>query len=150
MREVAVALEVVAPRLAPERLRDLATRDRHGRHRLPAAGRVLDRSCRIRASPGGALAWLPAEVASGPAHGRSSLLVESIMAVFRSSATSVISSASLNSVSLISEVPSNSCRDTERFPAIMASIFSSTVPRQTSLCTSTLRRWPMRNARSVA
>ena len=32
----------------------------------------------------------------------------------------------------------------------MASIRSSTVPRVMNLCTSTLRRWPMRKARSVA
>ena len=34
--------------------------------------------------------------------------------------------------------------------SIISSIFSSSVPAQRNLCTCTLRRWPMRKARSVA
>ncbi len=36
------------------------------------------------------------------------------------------------------------------FCSIISSILSSSVPTHTNLCTSTLRFWPMRKARSVA
>ena len=54
------------------------------------------------------------------------------------------------SVSSTSPPPSRICRERACLDSISASIRSSTVPRQTNLCTSTLLFWPMRKARSVA
>ena len=54
------------------------------------------------------------------------------------------------SVRLTSPPPASSSSDSPCFDSIKASIFSSTVPRQTNLCTSTFLFWPMRKARSVA
>ena len=52
VREVLVSLEVGAPRLAPERLRDLLAREHDGRHRLALARRVADRARGVGAALG--------------------------------------------------------------------------------------------------
>ena len=54
-----------------------------------------------------------------------------------------------SSVSQASPVPTTAT-PTSCLRSIISSIFSSSVPTQTNLCTCTLRVWPMRKARSVA
>src|SRR5262249_41423601 len=141
----AVRLEVVAPGLAPEGLRDLAAVD-GDRLQLAAALLQLSRLReRFRAPLGDRDVLGECAVSPGPGHGR-----HSSSALERSRATVRRSSASLISVRRASADPSRSSPATAFFFCSTWSIFSSTVPRQTNLCTSTLRFWPMRKARSVA
>src|SRR5437588_369307 len=78
------------------------------------------------------------------------MLHTSAWALFRSRATSLSKSSSFISVSKRSAPPSSKSFDSCCFDSISLSIFSSTVPRQTNLCTKTFLVWPMRKARSVA
>ena len=64
--------------------------------------------------------------------------------------TRSISASSDSSVRLTSASPARMSSASFRFSAIISSMRSSTVPVVMNLCTSTLRRWPMRKARSVA
>ena len=61
-----------------------------------------------------------------------------------------ISASSDSSVRLTSASPARMSSASLRFSAIISSMRSSTVSVVKNLCTSTLRRWPMRKARSVA
>src|SRR2546429_2808733 len=69
----------------------------------------------------------------------------SAWALFRSSATSLSKSPSFISVSKRSAPPSSKSFESCCFDSISLSIFSSTVPRQTNLCTKTFLVWPMRS-----
>src|SRR5262245_27059699 len=74
----------------------------------------------------------------------------SFIAAPRSRATSFRNSSSPISVRCMSAPPSRKSPASCFFDSIMCSIFSSTVPWQTNLCTSTFLVWPIRKARSVA
>src|SRR5208282_4563534 len=140
--EVRIALKVVAPRLAPEAPDDLAALDDHRRDDAPFFCELPDFLRRLRAPCGNRHIRPETPVAHvGP---------PSWVAAAKSSLTRAISSASASSVRLISPPPVSRSSAILRLDSISSSIRSSIVPRQTNLCTRTLRLWPMRKARSVA
>src|SRR5580693_2289717 len=142
VREIGIAFEVVAPSLAPEAPGDLAALDDDRRDDAPFLLQLLDFLLRLLATRGGRNI--------GPESPEAHDVPPSWVAAARSSFTSAISSASASSVRLISPPPASKSSAILRFDSMSSSIRSSIVPRQTNLCTRTLRFCPMRKARSVA
>ena len=144
--QVGVRLQVLAPGVAPERAGDGLALDAHRIDARPAAcpaGRRPPRPGRASPRPrrGGEIRTSAAG-ASVPARRalRTSRLTSRRISSFDSSVRAAPASASA----------SITCRLRSRLLSIRASMRSSSVPRQISLWTSTLRFWPMRKARSVA
>src|SRR5271168_4693428 len=124
---IAVALQIVAPRLAPERRGDLAAFHGHRRQERAFLAQLPRRTLSLEAPFGDRDVGRPLTFVV-PSHG-----VHSLIAAFRSSATSRMMSSFPISVRLTSAPPVSSSSDNPCFESIKASIFSSTVPRQINL-----------------
>src|SRR6266850_495950 len=137
VREVGVALEVLGPGPAPERRGELplAVDEHDGLGRALALLQELrERTRAVRALLRHRQVWwvvVPAAHASAVARRRSR-------------ATMAISSPSLISVSTVSAPTWSTPRTIACLSSMSRSMRSSTVPRHTSLCTSTFWCWPMR------
>ena len=121
--KIGIAIEVVAPRLAPKTCRNAPTLDDNGRNRLPCFQQLPDQFCRI----GTPLCDRDVRLVTPIAH------TGSIIALERSSRTRSSSSRFRSSVRLISPPPPRNCMAICCFASIISSIRSSMVPRQTNL-----------------
>src|ERR1700722_284614 len=134
--EIGIAFKIFAPGLAPEGSSDRPALKDHRRDLTSLLSQLFQFPRGDRWGLGDWHVGTKAIIAHAAA--------PSVIAALRSSATSRSSSRSSISVRFISAPAARKSPANWRFDSINRSIFASIVPRQTNLCTSTLRLWPMR------